>query len=145
MSSRPFALLGLSLLLAACSSQPDSPPPRQPETPAAAAVEALPAGQRELRGSLLGAPANSEVELALLVVDERGRPREELGNTRLLGNGQALPFSLRFVPQPFAAGMRVELRGRASQSGRLILRLRPRTVSAADSQALGALQLVPAP
>jgi len=144
MSPRPFALLGLSLLLAACSNQPETAPP----TSAAASTtahEALPADQRELRGSLLGAPADSEVELAVLLVDARGTPREELGSTRLQGNGQTLPFSLRFHPQPFAAGTRIELRGRASQSGRLILRLPPRTLSVVDSQALGALQLVPAP
>lgn len=149
MSSRPFALLGLSLLLAACSSQPEEEPPQVPSAPselkAGAALQPLQAGQRELRGSLLGAPANSEVELALLVVDERGRPRGELGNLHLSGNGQALPFSLRFEPQPFTPGLRVELRGRASQSGRLILRLPPRTVSGTDSQTLGTLQLVPAP
>lgn len=149
MSPRPFALLGLSLLLAACSSQPEDEPPQAPSAPpevtATAAPQPLQAGQRELRGNLLGAPANSEVELALLLVDERGRPHGELGNTRLLGNGQALPFSLRFAPQPFAPGLRVELRGRASQSGRLILRLPPRTVSGLDNQTLGTLQLVPAP
>ncbi|MDV7214122.1 hypothetical protein R4769_23690, partial [Azotobacter beijerinckii] len=95
MSPRPFALLGLSLLLAACSNQPETAPP----TSAAASTtahEALPADQRELRGSLLGAPADSEVELAVLLVDARGTPREELGSTRLQGNGQTLPFSLRF-------------------------------------------------
>ncbi|WP_349572537.1 hypothetical protein [Azotobacter salinestris] len=149
MSPRLFALLGLSLLLAACSSQPEDDTPQASSTPseltATAPSQPLQAGQRELRGNLLGAPLNSEVELALLLVDARGRPRGELGTTRLLGNGQALPFSLRFVPQPFAPDLRVELRGRASQSGRLILRLPPRTLSGLDSQTLGTLQLVPAP
>ncbi|ACO76920.1 hypothetical protein AvCA_06690 [Azotobacter vinelandii CA] len=147
MSPRPFLLLGLSLLLAACSSQPEeeaSQASANPSTPSVA-VQPLLAGQHELRGNLLGAPTNSEVELALLLVDERGRPRGELGNITLLGNGQTLPFSLRFVPQPFAPGLRAELRGRASQSGRLILRLPPRTLSGLDSQTLGTLQLVPAP
>jgi len=140
MSPRTLTLLALSALLAACSSQPEQPVPI-----AKLATPMPPAGQHELRGSLLGAPSGSEVELALLLVDERGLPREALGTMRLNGTGRALPFNLYFHPQASRAGMRTELRGRASLSGRLILRLPPRTLSATDSRTLGALQMVPAP
>jgi len=146
MSPRAFPLLlGLSLLLTACTNPSETAPPSSAAASSSTTREALPPDQRELSGNLLGAPADSEVELAVLLVDERGMPHEELGSTRLTGNGQALPFNLRFHPQPSSAGMRLELRGRASQSGRLILRLPPRPLSAVDSQRLGSLQLIPAP
>ena len=40
-------------------------------------------------------------------------------------HNKPLAFRLRFNPQAFPAGGRVELRGRASQSGQLILHLPP--------------------
>lgn len=151
MSLRP-ALVCLTLLLAACASEPPKPiAPVAPARPApeakpiAQVEQALPAHMRELRGSLLTPPAGSEVEVALLVVDERDRPQQLLGSLRLAGNGQALPFRLPFNPQYFPAGARVELRARISQSGRLILRLPPQRVLQADSRDFGALSLVSAP
>jgi uncharacterized lipoprotein YbaY len=149
--SRP-ALACLFLLLAACASETPEPvarsAPPEPSTapPATAPAEQpLPAHMRELRGSLLTPPAGSEVEMALLVVDERDRPQQLLGSLRLTGNGQALPFRLQFNPQYFPLGARVELRARISQSGRLILRLPPQRVTMADSRDFGALSLVSAP
>ncbi|WP_052081093.1 YbaY family lipoprotein [Pseudomonas sp. ML96] len=151
MSRRP-ALACLFLLLAACASEPPKPvTPPAPAKPAAASTPAapieqeLPAHMRELRGSLLTPPAGSEVEMALLVVDERDRPQQLLGSLKLAGNGQALPFRLPFNPQYFPVGARVELRARISQSGRLILRLPPQRVTQADSRDFGALALVSAP
>ncbi|WP_394560583.1 YbaY family lipoprotein [Aquipseudomonas alcaligenes] len=151
MSRRP-ALACLFLLLAACASEPPKPvTPPAPAKPAAASTPAapieqpLPAHMRELRGSLLTPPAGSEVEMALLVVDERDRPQQLLGSLKLAGNGQALAFRLPFNPQYFPAGARVELRARISQSGRLILRLPPQRVTQADSRDFGALALVSAP
>lgn len=147
-----LVLTSLLLLLAACASE--APQPAAPATPAnpapattpvIAAEPSLPAHMRELRGSLLTPPAGSEVELALLVVDERDRPQRLLGNLRLEGTGQALPFRLPFNPQYFPTGARVELRARISQSGRLILRLPPRLITQADSRDFGALPLVSAP
>ncbi len=61
----------------------------------------LPAGpgplqpfQREISGQLLGVPAGAKL----------------LTNTLLKGNGQSLPFQLRFNPEAFPVGGRVELR-----------------------------------
>ncbi|MEO4045532.1 YbaY family lipoprotein [Pseudomonas sp. CAU 1711] len=142
-------LASLCLLLAACAGDP--PLPRAVPQPvpavktAAPAQQALPAHMRELRGNLLTPPAGGEVEMALLVVDERDRPLQLLGSLRLTGTGQALPFRLAFDPQQFPRAARVELRARVSLSGRLIQRLPPQRVLHADSRDFGALPLVKAP
>jgi uncharacterized lipoprotein YbaY len=151
MPRRPlFACL--FLLLAACAGEAPKPvtPPAatKPEVaikPAAPIAQPLPAHLRELHGSLLTPPAGSDVELALLVVDERDRPQRLLASQTLAGTGNALPFRLRFDPQQFPGGARIELRARISQSGRLILRLPPQRVLQADSRDFGALPLVSAP
>ena len=122
---QPLILVSLIALLTACAS--DSPPPAKPTTPApiAAPAEAapLPAYQRELSGSLLNVPNEADVELALLAVDERGRPQALLGNIQLRGTGNPLAFRLPFNPETFNKHSRIELHGRANQAGRLILRL----------------------
>ncbi|QXI27904.1 YbaY family lipoprotein [Pseudomonas vanderleydeniana] len=151
MSVRPLVLLSLTGLLLACSSAPKpvpTPPPQQQVKKPLSEYEALgplPAYQRELSGTLQGVPANAEVELALLVIDERGRPQQLLASSRINGTGQVLPFRLRFNPDVFPATGRVELRGRASQSGQLILHLPSVTVSQPTTQAMGQLQFVSAP
>lgn len=151
MPRRPLSAC-LFLLLAACAGEPPKPvtPPAatKPEVaikPAAPIAQPLPAHLRELRGSLLTPPAGSDVELALLVVDERDRPQRLLASQALAGTGNALPFRLRLDPQQFPGGARIELRARISQSGRLILRLPPQRVLQADSRDFGALPLVSAP
>ena len=96
-------------------------------------------------GSGEGAPAGAEVELALLVIDDKDRPQQLLASSSLIGTNQALPFRLRFNPDAFPVGARVELRGRASQSGQLILHLPEQRISQPTTQALGALQFVKAP
>ncbi|MGH8434134.1 MAG: hypothetical protein ACRERX_06555 [Pseudomonas sp.] len=145
MLLRPPALLIALSLLAACASEPPAPV-QAPTTPKAAVVPTpLPANLRELSGSLLNVPAGSDVELALLVIDERNRPQRLLGNITLSGNGATLPFSLRFNPESFPSGARVELRGRVSRSAQLILRLPPLRIQSATSQALGELRFVTAP
>ncbi|OHC46998.1 MAG: hypothetical protein A3J25_19005 [Pseudomonadales bacterium RIFCSPLOWO2_02_FULL_63_210] len=151
IAMRLLAPLTLAGLLAACAGEPAVPPQPQPttkpapEASSAAAPAPLPAHLRELSGSLLGVPSDSEVELALLLIDARGLPQGLLGNVQLTGNGAALPFRLPFNPQAFIPGTRVELRGRVNQAGRLILRLPPRAIHYNDSQQLGELRLVPAP
>ncbi|WJN60188.1 YbaY family lipoprotein [Pseudomonas sp. SO81] len=151
MLQRP-ALACLILLLAACASEPPKPiapvvPPRPAPVvkPVAPVEQALPAHMRELRGSLQTPPPGSEVEMALLVVDERDRPQQLLGSLKLAGDGQALAFRLPFNPEYFPVGARVELRARISQSGRLILRLPPQRVTQAVTRDFGALSLVSAP
>lgn len=144
MPFRPLLLLSLLGLLAACAS--DAPPPVQPvPAPVTPQVAPLPAHQRELSGNLLGIPAAAEVELALLAVDQRGRPQAMLGNIQLRATGNALPFHLPFNPETFSKHPRVELHGRAHQSGSLILRLPPQLIRRAETQSLGSLRLVPAP
>lgn len=144
---RALSVLFLAALLAACSSEPPAEPNPTPR-PAQQRVqveEPTPAHLRELKGQLLGAPAGSEVEMALLVIDGRDRPQRLLGSVRLAGTGQALPFKLTFNPEVFPQGERVELRARVSQSGQLVQRLAPRRILQAESQALGQLQLERAP
>ncbi|EIK93835.1 putative lipoprotein [Pseudomonas sp. M47T1] len=150
MPLRPLVLLSLVALLAACSS--DKPKPVAPVAPAAkpAAIGTqplgpLPAFQRELTGTLLGAPAGAEVELALLAVDERSRPQQLLASSKQIGTGKPLNFQLRFNPEAFPQNLRVELRGRASQSGVLILHLPSVPVNQPTTQSMGQLQLLQAP
>ncbi|MES2870882.1 MAG: hypothetical protein V4749_15065 [Pseudomonadota bacterium] len=149
MPLRTLVLLCLASLLVACSSEPPkSVQPQvlaQPKTDAPADLGPLPTYQRELSGVLTGVPAGAEVELAMLIIDERGRPQGLMASSKIAGNNQALPFKLRFNPEAFPAGARVELRGRASKSGQLILHLPSRIISQPTSQALGALAFVKAP
>ena len=151
MSSKSLVLLVLVSLLAACSS--DAPKPAAPvaTAPAAPVIKApvepgpLPAYQRQLSGSLLGVPAGAEVEMALLVIDERGRPQKLLASAKQRGSNQPLAFQLRFAPEAFPNGARVELRARASQSGQLILHLPAVQISQPTTQALGNLEMIKAP
>ena len=150
MSPRLLAVIGLVGLLSACSST-EPPQAPAPAKPAPNAIK-LPAGpgpllpyQREVSGQLLGVPAGAEVELALLVIDERNRPQKLLSSTKLIGNNQSLPFQLRFNPEAFPAGARVELRGRASQSGQLTLHLPSVLIAKPETQSVGQLTLFKMP
>ena len=151
MHQRALAVLCLAGLLTACGS--DKPQPQPPAVAPVAEQPArhpeplgpLPAYQRELSGTLLGIPAGAEVELALLVIDTRGRPQQLLANEDLQGTGQDLPYRLRFNPDAFPAGARVELRGRASQSGQLILHMQSRAIAQAITQGTGPLRFEKAP
>ena len=156
MSLRPLVLLSLFSLLVACSSdapktepQPPKPGPApqqaQKKAREAADLGPLPAHQRELSGTLQGVPTGAEVELALLVIDNQDRPQQLLASSSLIGTNQILPFRLRFNPQSFPVGARVELRGRASQSGQLILHLPSQVITQPTTQAMGQLQFVKAP
>lgn len=144
---QPLILVSLIALLTACAS--DSPPPAKPTvqtpTPTPAEAKPLPAYQRELSGSLLNVPNEADVELALLAVDQRGRPQALLGNIQLRGTGNPLAFRLPFNPETFNKHSRIELHGRANQAGRLILRLPAQPIARSETQALGELRLVPAP
>lgn len=140
---RPVLPLLLAALLAACASEEPAPP--QPAPAAAPKAQATPAHLRELSGVLQLPPSGSEVEMALLSVDSRDRPQRLLASVVLSGNGGPLPFRLMFNPEAFPRGERVELRARATLSGRLVLKLQPRLILQPDSQALGTLQMVPAP
>lgn len=140
---RPLLLLSLLGLLAACAS--DAPPVQPAPALAKPQVAPLPANLRELSGSLLNVPAAAEVELALLAVDQKGRPQAMLGNIQLRATGNSLPFRLPFNPDTFNKHQRIELHGRAHQSGSLILRLPPQLIRRAETQSLGSLRLVPAP
>ncbi len=151
MAVRPLVLLSLAGLLVACGSAPKPVPAPAPQVQTKKPLSPyedlgpLPAFQRELSGTLLGVPANAEVELALLVIDERGRPQQLLASSKINGTGQVLSFRLRFNPEVFPPDSRVELRGRASQSGQLILHLPSVSVTQPTTQAMGELQFVSAP
>lgn len=152
MKVRSLALLGLCGLLAACGSDAPKPQPAKPAAQAPApdikapeALGPLPAWQREISGTLEGIPAGAQVELALLVVDEKSRPQRLLSSTTLAGNNRPLVFQLRFAPEAFPQNARVELRGRASQAGVLTLRLAPQAISQGTTQNLGNLQMYKAP
>ena len=151
MTLRLLAVFSFAGLLAACSSN-EPPTPAPVPTATKTAPLKLPEGpgpllpyQRELSGQLLGVPAGAEVEMALLVIDDRNRPQKLLSSTKLIGNNKSLPFQLRFNPEAFPVGARVELRGRASQSGQLILHLPSVLIQTPETQALGQLQFVTAP
>ncbi|HBZ96071.1 MAG TPA: hypothetical protein DEO91_20985 [Pseudomonas sp.] len=140
-----FLPVALSGLLAACASEPTATTP--PATPTPTETEAsTPIVQGPgLRGELIGVAAGADVDLALLGVDMRGRPRALLGQIHLRGNGEALPFHLPVSDRQVPQDLRLELRGRVSQSGRLVQRLPARTIVELSDQDLGALHLVPAP
>ena len=144
--------LSLTVLLAACASEkpvPAAAPAPAPKNSAPAALEPVPAHMRALSGQLSSSqgylPAGSEVEVALLVIDERDRPQQLLSSEKLIANGQALPFRLIFNPQSFPANARVELHGRVSQSGQLAWRLPPVRIPQPETRALGELRLERAP
>ena len=150
MHHRALVVLSLACLLVACGSDrpKTEPAPTPPPTKAAAAPKTpgpLPAYQREVSGTLLEVPAGAEVELALLVIDTRGRPQRLLASDTLTGTGQPLPYALRFNPEAFPANARVELRGRASQSGQLILHLPSQPLLRPETQATGPLRFERAP
>lgn len=148
MPFRALVVLSFAVLLVACSSdKPQSEPTSNAPVASKVAKDLgpLPAYQRELKGTLLNIPVGAEVELALLVIDERGRPQGLLASSTLSGNGLDLPFQLRFNPEAFPTGARVELRGRASQSGQLILHLPPLRIAQAQTQATGPLRFEKAP
>ncbi len=145
MSLRRLVLPALLTALAGCAGQPAEPPPPQAVPPIELSHAPHSELLNELRGSLLGAPEGSEVELALLEIDEHDRPDKLLSSLKLSGRGTELPFILQFNPEAFPSAQRVELRGRVTRSGQLIMRLPARPIHSAASQALGPLQLVPAP
>ncbi|MAB97186.1 MAG: hypothetical protein CMK71_03835 [Pseudomonadaceae bacterium] len=141
MNIRLLLLLTFTGLLSACSSAPTAPP-AQPE---AVLAEPTPAGQNEISGNLLGVPEGAVAEVALLTIGSNGLPFTTLGNIQLRGTGEPLPFRVLFNPQAFAKGIRVELRGRANQSGKLILHMPKRVIDSPQSQSVGDLRMVPAP
>ncbi|KAF1053236.1 MAG: hypothetical protein GAK43_01523 [Stenotrophomonas maltophilia] len=149
MSSRLLCLFAL-LLLGACSSKAPAPPASPAPAAQAAAVEPpLLPGEQELTGTLSSPqgdlPSGSEVEIALLVLSERGQPQQTLSSLRLRATGGSLPFRLRFDTQAFPSNARVQLHARVARSGQLAWRLPPVTIFQAQNQALGDLRLVPAP
>lgn len=140
----PLLPLALSGLLVACAGEPTNTAPPMP-APAPIAPGAVPTLGPGLRGELLGVAAGADVDLALLGVDMRGRPRALLGQVHLRGNGETLPFHLPLNTQQAPQDLRLELRGRVSHAGRLVQRLPARSIAELSDQDLGALHLAPAP
>lgn len=147
---RPLTLMLFSSLLAGCSSPPavDIPAPASTETSisqAPSVARVVDHNLRQLSGTLLTPPADSLVELAVLLVDSRGQPRQLLDSLSLNGTGQALPFTLNISMSPVPAALRLQLRARVSVSGQLVQRLPGRFIQPELDGQLGALALVPAP
>lgn len=145
-----LAILSLiGCLLSGCASTPAEPPAKLPAKPlhtAPAEPASEPLAERfQLSGSLLTPPAGSVVELALLLIDPKGRPKDLLGSSTLNGTGQPLPFVLGFSRDQLPAGLSAQLRVRVSLSGQLTMRLPGKPIANLHSQHLGALQLVSAP
>ena len=98
MQLRPLVLLTLFGFLVACSSEAPKPSTPQPQpaqekkVPGIEDLGPLPAYQREINGSLTNVPAGAEVEMALLVIDDRSRPQQLLASSVLSGNGKPLAF-----------------------------------------------------
>lgn len=144
MPLRSVVSFVLIALLAACSSQPskvpevDAPPMEPSQAPQSKSLN-------QLTGALAGVPAGSEVELALLEIDRDGQPDRLLSNVVLNGTGGTLPFVLQFNPDSFPKNQRVELRGRVTLEGQLIMLMLPRQIHTSASQTVGVMQLVPAP
>jgi uncharacterized lipoprotein YbaY len=136
----------IGCLLSGCSSTPPEPPATAPlpATPAKV-LSVQPAERFQLSGALLTPPAGSVVELALLMVDPKGRPKGLLGSTTLSGTGQPLPFTLGFSRDQLPADLSAQLRVRVSLSGQLTQRLPGKPITTLQSQNLGNLQLVSAP
>lgn len=146
MSLRPFIALCVLALLCACSSTPEAARTEHAsEARVPAHISALPSNKRELSGQLLGVPMSGEVEVALLLVDQRDRPLHTLASAHLVGDGAALPFRLRYSPSALAPGMRAELRARASQNGMLTLHLPPQPIDPGASAQLGELRMLTTP
>ena len=146
---RRSSLLSLALLLSACASeapqQPTTPPPATEQAVDIQTEAPLPADFHALTGRLEGAPAGSDIELALLQIDENHRPQRMLATMKIKGTASPVAFKLPFNPEKFPTNGRVELHGRVTQAGMLIKRLPQRYVSGSNSQDLGTLMLVPAP
>lgn len=105
MTLRSIALLAV-LLLAACSSDKPKPAPTPQASRSVTMVEpVLPAHLRELSGTLSSIqgslPRGSEVQMALLVIDERDRPQRLLASETVLATGELMPFRLPFNPESF--------------------------------------------
>lgn len=134
----------LVVALAGCAAQ-HTEEPRQAPAPVAgpAGQDPLAANLNAISGSLLGVPAGAEVELALLQVGQGHRPERLLANLRLQGDGDELPFLLQFNPDIFVADRPVELRGRVTQRGQLIMQLAPRAITSSASQSIGQLRVAP--
>ncbi len=101
----------------------------------------LPAHLRELSGTLSSIqgslPRGSEVQMALLVIDERDRPQRLLASETVLATGELMPFRLPFNPESFlpaGGALRVELHARVIQSGQLAWRLHPLRIAQPTTQ-----------
>lgn len=104
MTLRPIALLAV-LLLAACSSDKPKPAPTPQASRSVTMVEpVLPAHLRELSGTLSSIqgslPRGSEVQMALLVIDERDRPQRLLASGRCWPPANSCPSACRSTPSP---------------------------------------------
>lgn len=147
---RPLPLILLACLLSGCASppadhQPAPTPAKQPVRETSPPTPELSANLHQLSGALLTPAPGSVVELAVVLVDAQGHPRELLTSLTLSGTGQALPFALSVAMDAAPTDLRLQLRARVSVSGRLVQRLPGQFIRPELNSDLGALQLVAAP
>lgn len=82
-------------------------------------------GQLQLVGVVLNVPNNSHLELALFALDENNKPKQLLATEHYTVKGNALAFQINcYLTQELSANA-IELRGRVSQSGKLLGYLTP--------------------
>ena len=99
-----------------------------------------------INGYIIGAPAGSDIELALLEIDHRQRPSDRLlSSVTLKAKAQQTPFHLTFNPESFAQLNAVELHGRVTQGGQLVMTIPRQTIPTADSQHIGAINATSRP
>ncbi|RUP88038.1 hypothetical protein D8M37_10405, partial [Corynebacterium pseudodiphtheriticum] len=98
MQLRRLVLLSVLGCMYACRSEapkstaPQPTPSQEKEVPGMKGLGPLPAYQRKLSGILHGVRGNAEVELALLVIDERNRPQQLLTSSVLTATSKPLAF-----------------------------------------------------
>lgn len=108
-----FVVFLLSISLFACSNKSES----------TSYVDSY--GQVQLDGIVLNVPENSNLELVLFALNNDNRPEKLIVSEHYKGIGNAFKFQIKFdmaTAVPFSA---LELRGRVTQSGKLIGYLNP--------------------
>lgn len=122
--------------LTGCAQKPD-PAPAQKVRIVTPAQEDT-AKHHSINGYIIGAPEGSEIELALLEIDHRQRPSDRLlSSVTLQAKAQRTPFHLTFNPEFFTQMNAVELHGRVTQAGQLVMTIPRQAIPNAETQHIG--------
>ncbi|MCJ8168460.1 hypothetical protein [Atopomonas sediminilitoris] len=127
MSARTCCF-GLTLVclaaLSACSSAPQTAAlPTAPVVLSQPQPRISAPTQHALRGQLQGGPLDRsqpvQIDLAILMLDQRGRPVATLDSEQWFGNPYS-PFQLALDPSRLPPGVRLQLRARVSHDSQLL-------------------------